>query len=219
MDTALITGASRGIGKSISELFYQRGVKVISPARSELDLGSNAGIDAYLRDIEGVDILVNCGGINELADIEGMSDDLIEKTLHINLISQMKLIRWAARSMRANRYGRIVNFSSIWSEMSKVGRIVYSVSKAGVNGMTRAAAVELAPYGILVNAIAPGFVNTDMTSRNNTPEQIEALARSLPIGRLAEPDEIAKLAYFLASRENSFVTGQIIFADGGFSCI
>ena len=96
---------------------------------------------------------------------------------------------------------------------------MYSIAKAGVKGLTTAAAVELSKYNVLVNAVAPGFVNTEMTSQNNTPEQIEKLAQALPIKRMAEPVEIAELVYFLASEKNSFITGQTIFADGGFSCV
>lgn len=93
------------------------------------------------------------------------------------------------------------------------------MAKAGINGLTRAAAVELAPYNILVNAVAPGFVNTEMTCVNNTPEQIKQIVQQLPVKRLAQPDEIAQLVGFLASEQNSFMTGQVLYVDGGFSCV
>ena len=96
---------------------------------------------------------------------------------------------------------------------------MYSISKSGVKGLTTAAAVELSKYNILVNAVAPGFVKTEMTTQNNTPEQIASIAQDLPIRRLAEPSEIAELVYFLASEKNSFITGQTIYIDGGFSCV
>lgn len=121
--------------------------------------------------------------------------------------------------MKKNNYGRIVNLSSIWDDFSKENRILYSIAKAGVNGLTTSAAVELSQYNILVNAVAPELVNTEMTSRNNSPEQIKQTGAFLPIKRIAEPKEITEVVYFLASGNNSFITGQTIFTDGGFSCI
>lgn len=219
MRKALITGASRGIGKAIKTLFEERGIIVYAPGRKEMDVASNTSIKEYINNIGEVDILVNCAGINDLASIEEMSEDKLQDTLQVNLISQALLIKLIAPGMKKNNYGRIVNFASIWCDFSKERRVMYSVSKAGVKGLTTAAAVELSKYNILVNAVAPGFVNTEMTSKNNTPEQIDALANALPIKRLAEPKEIAEFVYFLASENNSFITGQTIFIDGGFSCV
>ncbi len=163
--------------------------------------------------------MINNAGINSLAYIESISDDLPDKTIQVNLISQVLLAKMLVPHMKKQKYGRIINISSIWSEFSKPQRIMYSISKAGVNGFTIASAVELAPYNILVNAVAPGFVNTELTKKNNTHEELEKIKSGIPLNRLAEPEEIAKLVYFLASEENTFITGQIIFADGGFSCV
>lgn len=219
MHKALITGASRGIGKSIKELFEQKGIIVYSPGRSEMDLKSNESIEKYISKHNDIDILINCAGINDLASIEEMTDEKLQEMLQVNLISQTKLIQLVAPKMKKNKYGRIVNFASIWCDFSKERRIMYSIAKAGVKGLTTAAAVELSKYNILVNAIAPGFVNTEMTSQNNTPEQIRILEEALPIKRMAEPKEIAEFVYFLSSEQNSFMTGQTMFVDGGFSCV
>ncbi len=219
MHKALITGASRGIGKAIKNLFEERGIIVYSPSRQEMDLRSNESIEHYVSTLDNVDILVNCAGINELASIEEMTEEKLQEMIQVNLIAQTGLIKYITPVMKRQNYGRIVNFASIWCDFSKERRIMYSIAKSGVKGLTTAAAVELSKYNILVNAVAPGFVNTEMTSQNNTPEQIKMLAEALPIKRLAEPKEIAEFVYFLASEKNSFITGQTIFIDGGFSCV
>ena len=219
MHKALITGASRGIGKAIKNLFEERGIIVYSPSRQEMDLRSNESIEHYVSTLDNVDILVNCAGINDLASIEEMTEEKLQEMIQVNLIAQTELIKYITPVMKRQNYGRIVNFASIWCDFSKERRIMYSIAKSGVKGLTTAAAVELSKYNILVNAVAPGFVNTEMTSQNNTPKQIKMLAEALPIKRLAEPKEIAEFVYFLASEKNSFITGQTIFIDGGFSCV
>ena len=219
MSKALITGASRGIGLAIKNLFEENCIDVYAPTRAEMDLSDNNSIRKYVKNLEYVDILVNCAGVNNLASIPEITDSALQDMLQVNLIAQTVLIQELSVKMKEHRYGRIVNFSSIWSEFSKERRIMYSMAKSGVNGLTTAAAVELAQYNVLVNAIAPGFVNTEMTSKNNTPQQINDLAAALPLKRLAEPKEIAELVLFLTSEKNSFITGQTIFADGGFSCV
>jgi 3-oxoacyl-[acyl-carrier protein] reductase len=120
--------------------------------------------------------------------------------------------------MMNRRFGRIVNISSIWSAVSKHARVSYTISKSGVNGMTRALAVELAPFNVLVNAVAPGYVNTELTKQNNTEEQLETIRNTIPVKRLAEPNEIAEVVAFLCSERNTYLTGQVIIVDGGFTC-
>ena len=156
---------------------------------------------------------------NNLASLSEMTDESLQEMIQVNLIAQAQLIKLVSEAMKTRKYGRIVNFSSIWCDFSKERRVMYSMAKAGVKGLTTASAVELSKYNILVNALAPGFVNTEMTSQNNTQEEIEKLAQALPIKRLAEPVEIAEFVWFLASEKNSFITGQTIFIDGGFSCV
>lgn len=221
MHNVLITGASRGIGNSIKNLFESKeGFNVLSPTRDEMDLTSNESIEKYLISLDtDIDVLINNAGINELVALADITDEKIHDMLQVNLIAQIKLISLIAPKMIINQYGRIVNISSIWSDFSKEKRILYSVAKSGVNGLTISSAVELAKHNILVNAVAPGFVNTEMTMRNNTILQMKQLSLNLPIQRLAEPEEIAEVVYFLASEKNTFITGQTIFVDGGFSCV
>ncbi len=218
--TALITGGSRGIGLAIGKRLRADGVRVIAPTRTEMDLLSDASIDAYVRSLkQPVDILINNAGINIIASLAEIADPDLQETIQIDLLAPLRLAKALAPPMMERRYGRIVNISSIWAVVTKPGRLMYSTAKAGLGGMTRTLAVELAPYNVLVNALAPGFVNTELTRRNNTEAEIEAIGKTIPTGRLAEPEEIAEVAAFLASDRNSYVTGQLIMVDGGYTCL
>ena len=137
--------------------------------------------------------------------------------INVNLVAPMKLIRGMVGSMKAQHYGRIVNIGSIWASVSKAGRCVYSATKNGIHGITNTLAVELAEYNILVNTVCPGFTMTELTKKNNTPEQIRQISEDIPMGRMAEPEEIAEVIYFLASERNTYLTGQKILVDGGFA--
>ncbi len=216
---ALITGASKGIGKAIAERLKEDGIKVLAPSHKELDLASNASVDAYLATLKDIDILINNAGINPIAETVNLDDKNIEETIRVNLISPIRLIKGVAPIMIKKRYGRIVNISSIWSVVTKPGRIAYAASKSGLDSATRTAAVELGKYNILVNSIAPGFINTELTKKNNTQQQLDEIKKQIPLGRMGETKEIAEFAAFLASEKNTFITGQTIVADGGYTCL
>ncbi len=216
---ALVTGAARGIGAAIAERLQREGLAVLTPPRAELDLLSNAALDAYLAGLTTpVDILVNNAGINRLGAGVEVTDQDLQATLQVNVVAPLRLIRGLAPGMVARAYGRIVNISSIWSQVSKPRRVTYALSKAGLNGLTRTLAVELAAHNVLVNAVAPGYVNTALTRQNNSPQELEAIRLSIPARRLAEPAEIAEVVAFLCSEKNSYITGQTIVVDGGYTC-
>lgn len=217
--TALITGAAKGIGLAIADLFRDRGARVLAPTRMEMDLLSNESIDRYCANLDlPIDILVNNAGINPLSSAEEFSDADLQATLQVNLVAPMRLVRSLSPKMAQRGYGRIINISSIWSSVSKARRFVYSSTKSGVNGMTRALSVELAANGVLVNAVAPGYVNTELTRQNNSVDDIARISTTIPVGRLAEPHEIAEVVAFLSSERNSYISGQTLFVDGGFTC-
>jgi NAD(P)-dependent dehydrogenase (short-subunit alcohol dehydrogenase family) len=217
---ALVTGASRGIGAAIASRFREAGASVLTPTRDELDLLSAQSLDAFLdRLAEPVDILVNNAGINFLSDIIELDFKNLKDTIQVNLIAPLHLIHGLAKSMKKRGYGRILNISSIFGSVTKERRAIYSTTKSGLNGMTRTAAVELAPHGIIVNAIAPGYVDTELTRQNNSEEQLRIISETIPVRRLAQPAEIAEVAEFLCSERNSYITGQVIIADGGFICL
>ncbi len=218
--TALVTGGARGIGLAVVTLFREMGIKVIAPTRGEMNLMSDQSIDDYVAQLEEpIDILVNNAGINILGTTSQITDPDLDAMIRTNLMAPLRLIQRVAPGMERRGYGRVVNISSIWSAVSKEGRVLYSTTKAGVNGMTRSLAVEFAQHGILVNSVAPGYVNTELTRKNNTEEELIAIADTIPLGRLAETGEIAQLVYFLCSDKNSYITGQTVFIDGGFTCL
>ena len=217
--TALVTGASRGIGKAIANEFEKSGVRLLVPTREELDLLSNRSIDTYLETLaEPVDILVNDAGINRIRDFTVLPDGDLQDTIQINLVGPVRLTRGLIPGMIQRRHGRIVNIGSIWGVISKTGRLAYSVSKSGLNAFTRSLAVEVAPYNILVNTVAPGYVNTELTRQNNSEQDLQNICRSIPMQRLAEPAEVARLVVFLCSEQNTYLTGQCLLIDGGYTC-
>jgi 3-oxoacyl-[acyl-carrier protein] reductase len=220
MRTALVTGASRGIGAAIVEKLTFADCKVLTPSRAELDLASNQSVESYLSSLnQPVDILINDAGINRIAMLENIQRQDVTDTLQINLLAPFRLIQFLAPQMKMRQYGRIVNISSLWSIVSKAGRTSYTISKTAMNGMTRSLAVELAPFNILINAVAPGYVMTDLTRQNNSPTEIEKISQSIPVQRLAEPQEIASVVAFLCSEQNTYLTGQTIVVDGGYACL
>lgn len=217
---ALITGGSRGLGAAMSSLLEDQGVEVIAPNRDVLDLSHMESIAAYVASEQGAgfDIIINNAGINLLNELTHVKDEDWQIMLQVNLTAPMALIRGFSPYMKAQKWGRIVNISSIFSLVTRENRSAYSATKAGLNGLTRTAAVELAPHGILVNAVCPGYVETELTFVNNSPEQLAAITATIPLQRLAQPHEIAKLVSFLCSEENTYLTGQNLVIDGGFTC-
>ena len=217
--TALVTGAARGIGAAIAEALRAQDVSVLQAGRADLDLSDAASINAWLgRHGGAVDILVNNAGINVLNDIEAVTPEDWSAMVQVDLTAPLQLIQGIAPGMRRRGWGRIVNVSSIFGVVTRERRGAYSAVKAGLNGLTRTAAVELAPSGVLVNSVCPGYVATDLTRQNNSPADIEKIEETIPLGRLAAPDEIARLVAWLCSEANTYLTGQTILVDGGFTC-
>ncbi len=217
--TALVTGAARGIGAAIAGALRAQGADVLTPGRSELDLVDPASLARWLEQHGGqIDIVVNNAGINVLNDLEAITPDDWQQMVQINLTAPLQIIQGVAAGMKQRNWGRIVNISSIFGVVTKERRGAYSMVKSGLNGLSRTAAVELAPHGILVNSVCPGYVATDLTRQNNSPAELEKIAASIPAGRLAEPAEIARFVSWLCSDANTYLTGQTILVDGGFTC-
>lgn len=216
---AFITGASRGIGRSIFECLSANGFSVIAPSREELDLNNPESISSFLDEHQSlaIDILINNAGINLLASLDQLTEKNLDETLQVNLQAPLSLIQSFSHGMKIRGYGRIINISSIWGILSKANRISYTASKTALIGITRTLAIELAPFGILVNAVCPGFIDTDLTRKNLGSEEIKKIVEQIPLNRLANTNEIAETVLFLCSEKNSYITGQAIIVDGGFS--
>ena len=237
---AVITGASRGIGKCIATKFAKEGANVVINYRNneeealkvkkELeDLGSQVlVVKADVSELEQaenlikeakkefgrVDILVNNAGITKDNLIIRMKEEDFDSVINVNLKGTFNTIRFASRAMVKQRKGKIINISSVSGVTGNAGQANYSASKAGIIGLTKSAARELASRNINVNAIAPGFVDTDMTITLSDKVK-EGAKGQIPLGRFGKPEEIAELALFLSSEKSDYITGQVINIDGG----
>jgi NAD(P)-dependent dehydrogenase (short-subunit alcohol dehydrogenase family) len=218
--TVLITGGSRGIGAAIAEQFRAHGHEVIVPSRSELELASAESVEAFLsREGERpVDILINNAGINILKSIRDLDASTFQTMLQVNLTSSVRLTQAFLPGMQARQWGRVLGISSILSLVTKEKRAAYSMTKAALNAFMRSITIEYGRDGILANTLCPGYVDSALTRQNNTPEDIAAICATLPLRRLGQPEEIGRVAYFLASDENTYISGQDNVADGGFLC-
>lgn len=215
----LITGGSRGIGKAIVDLLKKESYSLLYPTRKELDLFDNISIEKFIKENKDqkIDVIINNAGINHPQWIEEMNDDNIKNTLQINLEAPIRLVRGLVENMKKNKWGRIINMSSAFGIVARGKQTLYSTTKHGINGLTKALALELAEYNVLVNSVCPGFAATEMVLRNS-PEKIKILEKDIPLGRLVKPIEIAKLVKFLISEDNTYITGANIIIDGGFTC-
>lgn len=217
--TVLLTGASRGIGQSIYAKL-EKDYSIIAPQRSELDLLDNKSIDSFIQKNKqhAIDIIIHNAGINLPQWIEEMTDDNIYNTMQTNLIAPIRITRGFVGTMKQQKWGRIVHISSAFGIVARGKQALYSATKHGINGVTKALALELAQYSILVNSVCPGFTRTDLVIKKNSPEKIALLEKDIPLGRLAEPEEIARLVEFLISENNTYMTGECVVIDGGFVC-
>ena len=236
--TALVTGASRGIGLAITKSFLEHGATVHALSRSQVDPATVSAADSerlihhpvdvsdetavgrvvttILDQSEGVDILVNNAGITRDGLIMRMSTDDWRKVLDVNLSSAFFTSRALARHMIKRRSGCIINVSSVVGVIGNPGQANYVASKAGLIGLTKSLARELAGRSVRVNAVAPGFIATAMTDRLND-EQRSAISARIPLQRIGTPEEVAAVCLFLASDLSSYVTGQVLHVDGGLA--
>lgn len=238
--TAVVTGASRGIGRAIAQKLAQQGAQVVinyqgSREKAEevqkeileksgkamiyqCDVSDFAACEAFIQNViekcGSLDILVNNAGITRDGLLMRMKEADFDQVISTNLKGTFHTIRFAARQMIRQRNGRIINMASVVGVAGNAGQVNYAASKAGVIGLTKSAAKELASRGITVNAIAPGFIETDMTGVLSEKVKETAIGQ-IPLGYMGTPEDVAAAAAFLASEEARYITGQVIHVDGG----
>ncbi len=236
---ALVTGASRGIGRAIADMLGERGATVVGTATTEpgaaaiserleeagikgqgmrLDVGDEASVDAVVKEISdkygAVTILVNNAGITRDNLLMRMKADDWDAVLNTNLTSVYRLCKACLRAMMKAKTGRIINIASVVGASGNAGQTNYSAAKAGMFGFTKSLAQEVGSRGITVNAVAPGFIDTDMT-RELPDAQRDLLLGSIPLGRLGRPEEIASAVAFLVSDAAAYITGETLHVNGG----
>jgi 3-oxoacyl-[acyl-carrier protein] reductase len=233
---ALVTGSTRGIGREIAATLAQAGARVAVSGRSAenaaevaatmggeahgfaCDIADTASAAALVESVEkhfgALDILVNNAGITRDNLLMRLKDDDWDAVLDANLRGAFATIRAASRGMMKRRFGRIINITSVVGITGNKGQANYAASKAGLIGLTKSVAKELASRNILANAVAPGFIETDMTAAM-TADARAALGAQIPVGRLGTPGDIAGVCAFLASEHASYITGQVFVVDGG----
>ena len=236
----LITGASRGIGRAIAIEFAKNNHNIIICAKSDLEglqntkrLVENEGVSCYIglcnvtnedsvkkfisdsaKAIGKTDILINNAGISYIGLLQDMSFEDWNKVLSTNLTSAFLMSKYVIPEMLKKQSGHIINISSVWGNIGSSMEVAYSASKGGINSFTKALAKELAPSNISVNAISPGFIDTDM-NKVFEKDELDAIFEEIPMGRAGSPSEVAKLIYKIATSD--YITGQIITIDGGWT--
>lgn len=238
---ALITGGTRGIGAAIADIFADAGANVIITGTTQegvakkveaLKANATGTVDGWVADLADqksldaacerilslpeLHVLVNNAGINRIFPIDEITAEDLDQINALNLRAPTILTRDVSHLMKKQYWGRILNIASIWSVITKPGRAMYTSSKSGLVGLTKSTAVDLAPYNILANALSPGFTLTDLTKSTLPADEQKRIEAQIPLQRFAEPFEMARVALFLCSDLNSYITGQNIVVDGGF---
>ena len=228
--SVLVTGATRGIGLSIAQAFRNNGAIVLGTGtrpmvKANFDEYFQADFSDFLQ-IQACadfirnkkpDILINNAGINKNLPFLSIEPELFQRIQQVNVVAPFILCQAAIPGMKEKKWGRIVNITSVWSKISKAHRASYSASKFALDGLTTALAAEYAVDGILANCVAPGFTDTELTREMLGEKGITEILKTVPIGRMANPDEIANFVLWLSSEENKYLTGQNIPIDGGFT--
>jgi len=214
----LVVGGTGGIGESIAYRFRRENANVICLGSKDFNLADPKQIYNYfLKRSAKFDTVIYSAGFNKPKALEDTCIGDCECALDVNTFGFLEVLRYCLPYWKESGGGKVVAVASLYSFLARSGRLAYTMSKHALIGAVKTLALELAQYKVLVNAVSPGFVATDMTFRNNTKPQIDKLINGIPMDRLAIPSEIAELVYFLGSKYNTYITGQNVVIDGGYS--
>jgi 3-oxoacyl-[acyl-carrier protein] reductase len=215
----LVLGARGEIGAAIADRFESEGHVVTRVGRADFDLQNPAQIDKFFAHVRGGwRILIHSAGLNRPKLFEHTAIDEIEASLQANLVGFLHVLKHVAPTLTDGGGGRIVMLSSIYGTIGRAGRLPYVMSKHALIGAARTLAIEFGSKGVLVNTLSPGYVDTELTRRNNDEATISRFRAGIPVGRLGDPSDMAEVCAFLCSPRNRYLTGQDIVVDGGFTC-
>jgi NAD(P)-dependent dehydrogenase (short-subunit alcohol dehydrogenase family) len=215
MRKILVLGGTGDIGNEIVKKFAND--FVISVGSSGVDLSNKESAKDFAKQHSDFDTIVHCAGYNVPGAFETLDLDELEKSVRTNLLGFLPIVQSNIDHWKTTKTGRVVVVSSLYGFLSRYGRMPYVISKHGLIGFVKTLAIELGPIGATVNAVTPGYINTKMTSKNNTPETIEKIVKGIPVGRMGTPAEIADAIAFLASEQNTYINGHDLVVDGGYS--
>ncbi len=217
----ILIGARGGIGTTLSQHFKSRKFDVLETHSSDLDLSNEIQVENWLNSYKNQtpEILICNAGINSPKTIREQQLDDFRKVMEVNCISYINIIKFFAEKMALSNYGKIIVISSAYAHRYRVGRSAYSASKSALESFSKTAAIEYAKSNVLINCIAPGFLNTELTFKNNDELKIAEICERIPIGRLGQVEEILGIIEYLSSKNNTYITGQTINVDGGFSIV
>lgn len=215
----LVLGGTGDIGAAISrKLMLDYGDNIVAVGSKDINLADIDSVDLFLEQHgTNFDVLVHSAGFNQPSLFETLNIQMIELTIQSNLLGFLRITQALVPYWKIRSQGNVVIISSLYGFFSRKGRIAYAISKHALMGAMKTMAIEFGEFGVMVNAVSPGYINTKMTSKNNSPEAIQKIISGIPVKQLGSPDDVARAVSFLASPQNHYVNGVDLIVDGGYS--
>lgn len=215
MRKVLVLGGSGDIGRAISKIFAND--NLVSVGSNDIDLSDSQSIKKFIKYNNNFDVIINSVGYNVLGEFESLTQEQIVRSVQINLLGFLPIIHSNIEYWKTTKTGKLVLISSLYGIFSRKSRTPYVISKHGLIGLMKTLAIELAEFGVMVNSVTPGYIDTKLTLRNNTAAMLHKLTKGIPVGRLGTAEEIAYAVEFLTNNKNTYINGHDLIVDGGFS--